>query len=59
MDMAKKMTTWLDLNIVTKFSNYEGHILVLMHSQVSEWTHLRVHQSVVAESWDSEGAPNF
>jgi len=29
------------------------------HSQVPGWTHLRVHQSVVAKSWDSEGAPNF
>jgi len=29
------------------------------HSQVLGWTHLRVHQSVVAESWDSEGAPDF
>jgi hypothetical protein len=29
------------------------------HSQVPGWTHLRVHQSVVAESWDSEGAPGF
>jgi hypothetical protein len=29
------------------------------HSQVSGWTHLRVHQSVVAESWDSEGALGF
>jgi hypothetical protein len=31
----------------------------LTHSQVPRWTHLRVHQSVVAESWDSEGIPNF
>jgi hypothetical protein len=31
----------------------------LTHSQVPGWTHLRVHQSVVAESWDSEGAPDF
>jgi len=30
-----------------------------MHSQVLGWTHLRVHQNVVAESWDSEGAPDF
>jgi hypothetical protein len=29
------------------------------HSQVPGWTHLKVHQSVVAESWDSEGAPDF
>jgi hypothetical protein len=29
------------------------------HSQVPRWTHLRVHQSVVAESWDSEGVPDF
>jgi hypothetical protein len=29
------------------------------HSQVPGWTHLRVLQSVVAESWDSEGAPDF
>jgi hypothetical protein len=28
-------------------------------SQVPGWTHLRVHQSVVTESWDSEGAPDF
>jgi len=33
--------------------------LFLTHSQVPGWTHLRVHQSVVAESWDSEGAPDF
>jgi hypothetical protein len=31
----------------------------LTHSQVPGWTHLRVHQNVVAESWDSEGAPDF
>jgi len=31
----------------------------LTHSQVSGWTHSRVHQSVVAESWDSKGAPDF
>jgi hypothetical protein len=31
----------------------------LTHSQVPGWTHLRVHQSVVVESWDSEGAPDF
>jgi hypothetical protein len=30
-----------------------------MHSQVSGWTHLRVQLCVVAESWDSEGAPDF
>jgi len=29
------------------------------HSQVPGRTHLRVHQSVVAKSWDSEGAPDF
>jgi hypothetical protein len=29
------------------------------HSQVPGWTHLRVHQSVVVESWDLEGAPDF
>jgi hypothetical protein len=32
---------------------------IVTHSQVPKWTHLRVHQSVVAESWDSEGAPGF
>jgi len=32
---------------------------LLTHSQVPGWTHLRVHQSVVVESWDSEGAPDF
>jgi len=31
----------------------------MTHSQVPGWTHLRVHQSVVAESWDSEGALDF
>jgi len=31
----------------------------LTHSQVPGWTHLRVHQSVVAKSWDSEGVPDF
>jgi hypothetical protein len=31
----------------------------LTHSQVPGWTHLRVHLSVVAESWDSEGVPDF
>jgi hypothetical protein len=31
----------------------------MTHSQVPGWTHLRAHQSVVAESWDSEGAPDF
>jgi len=34
-------------------------IVNLMHSQVPGWTHLRVHQSVVAESWDSKGTPDF
>jgi hypothetical protein len=34
-------------------------ISMLMHSQVPGWTHSRVHQSVVAESWDLEGAPGF
>jgi len=29
------------------------------HSQVPGWTHLRVQLCRVAESWDSEGAPNF
>ncbi len=29
------------------------------HSQVPGWTHLRVHQNVVAESWDSKGASGF
>jgi len=29
------------------------------HSQVSGWTHFRVHRSVVTESWDLEDAPNF
>jgi hypothetical protein len=31
----------------------------MTHSQVPGWTHLRVHQSVVVESWDSKGAPDF
>jgi hypothetical protein len=31
----------------------------MTHSQVPGWTHLRVHQSVVAESWDSEGTLDF
>jgi hypothetical protein len=31
----------------------------MTHSQVPGWTHLRVHQSVVAKSWDSEGVPDF
>ncbi len=35
------------------------NIVRLTHSQVPGWTHLRVHQSVVAESWDSKGAPDF
>ncbi len=30
----------------------------MTHSQVPGWTHLRVHQSVVVESY-SEGAPDF
>jgi hypothetical protein len=37
----------------------QWHLANLTHSQVTGWTHLRVHQSVVAESWDSEGAPDF
>jgi len=36
-----------------------SHMGCLTHSQVPGWTHLRVHQSVVVESWDSEGAPGF
>jgi hypothetical protein len=32
---------------------------IMTHSQVPGWTHLRAHQNVVAESWDSEGAPDF
>ncbi len=31
----------------------------MTHSQVPRWTHLKVHLCVVAESWDSEGAPDF
>ncbi len=31
----------------------------MTHSQVPGWTHFRVPQSVVVESWDSEGAPDF
>jgi hypothetical protein len=31
----------------------------MTHSQVPGWTHLRVHQNVVVEKWDSEGAPDF
>ncbi len=31
----------------------------MTHSQVPGWTYLTVHQSVVAESWDSEGVPDF
>ncbi len=31
----------------------------VMHSQVLRWTHWRVHQSVVTESWDLEGALDF
>jgi len=32
---------------------------VLTHSQIPGWTHLRVQLCVVAESWDSEGSPDF
>jgi len=32
---------------------------MLTHSQVLGWTHLRVHQSVVAERGTQEGAPDF
>jgi len=32
---------------------------IMMHFQVPGWTHLRVRQSVIAESWDSEGVPDF
>jgi len=35
------------------------HRHIVMHSQVPGWTHLRVQLCVVAESWDSEGAPDF
>jgi hypothetical protein len=31
----------------------------MTQSQVSGWTHLKVQLCVVAESWDSEGAPDF
>ncbi len=31
----------------------------MTHSQAPGWTHLRIHQSVVTESWDSEGTPGF
>ncbi len=31
----------------------------MTHSQVPGWTHLRVHQSVVVENWDSIGVPDF
>jgi hypothetical protein len=31
----------------------------LTHSPVLGWTHLKVHKSVIAESWDLEGAPDF
>jgi hypothetical protein len=32
---------------------------VVMHSQVPGWTHLKVHQSVVAERGTRKGAPDF
>jgi len=31
----------------------------MTHSQVPGWTHLKVHQSVIAKSWYSKGAPDF
>jgi hypothetical protein len=55
----------LHLKQTTKWLVYiREHLWVLgqatmTHSQVPGWTHSRVHQSVVAESWDSEGALGF
>jgi hypothetical protein len=45
--------------MLNNFHILHSHWHYMTHSQVPGWTHLRVHQSVVAESWDSEGAPNF
>jgi hypothetical protein len=35
------------------------NVVLMTHSQVSGWTHLRVQLCRVAESWDWEGAPDF
>jgi hypothetical protein len=57
----KKLIQLCSLHFLVHESKVEGAKLLtnLTHSQVLGWTHLRVHQSVVAESWDSEGAPDF
>ncbi len=52
---------WLQLHCDAYFAKHLEvlKIVFLMHSQVPGWTHLKVQLCWVAESWDSEGAPNF
>jgi hypothetical protein len=58
-------STTHDMHPLTKINwkqvikRVESRSWQMTHSQVLGWTHLRVHQSVVAENWDSEGAPDF
>jgi hypothetical protein len=49
----------LEKNVRQEPKLIKNNYLNLTHSQVPGWTHLRIHQSVVAESWDSKGAPGF
>jgi hypothetical protein len=56
------MKTHITFVIITHLIQFWFFIKIwieMTHSQVPGWTHLRVHQSVVVESWDSEGAPDF
>jgi hypothetical protein len=46
-------------NTLFKHSTQYIHLVCMTHSQVPGWTHLRVQLCVIAESWDSEGAPDF
>jgi len=45
------------MSSATKLHNFGW--IQMTHSQVPGWTHLRVQLCVVAENWDSEGAPDF
>jgi hypothetical protein len=57
--MKKKLHPWKKNDHHPYFYHFILVTPSLTHSQVPGWTHLRVHRSVVAESWDSEGAPDF
>jgi len=50
---------WSNWSMFWNFLSFKSVKVSLTHSQVPGWTHLRVQLCVVAESWDSEGTPDF